>query len=25
VLEGIVNIRSDGEEIDLDGDFGIKI
>jgi len=25
VLEGIVNVRSDGEEIDLDGDFGIKI
>lgn len=25
VLDGVVNVRSDGEELDLDGDFGIKI
>jgi len=25
VLEGAVNVRSDGKELDLDGDFGVKI
>ena len=25
VLEGVVNVRSDGEELDLGGDYGVKI
>ena len=25
VLEGVVNVRSDGKELDLGGDYGVKI